>query len=212
MAQPDRALDVLLDRAGAGDRTAAAELLQLHRERLKRMVAVRMDRRLAARLDPSDVVQEALALANQHLPEYAQTRPIPFYPWLRRLAWERMMAVIRQHIGSHKRSVSREEPKTVTLPDESAMDLAERLAASGTSPSGRLTRKELRERIHAELAQLEENDREVLMLRYLEQLSTKETAAVLEISEGGVKSRLMRALIRLRERLSRPSPEPNDHA
>ncbi len=211
MVPGEAALEILLDRVRAGDRNACDELLHMHRERLKRMVTVRMDRRLSARIDPSDVVQEALTEANLHLDEYARTRPIPFYPWLRRLAWERMVAMIRHHIGSHKRSVSREEPGPLALPDESAFDLAGRLAASGTSPSGRLTRQELRERIHGALATIEDHDREVLVLRYLEQLSTKETATVLGISEGGVKSRLMRALIRLRTLLECPFPGMSDY-
>ena len=206
MIPPDDELESLLDRVRDGDGGACDALLHMHRERLKRMVAVRMDRRLSSRIDPSDVVQEALTEANLHLLEYAKTRPIPFYPWLRRLAWERMVAMIRHHIGSHKRSVSREEPTPLALPDESAIDLAGRLAASGTSPSGRLTRQELRDRIHNALSGLEENDREILVLRYLEQLSTKETAIVLSLSEGGVKSRLMRALMRLRTHLECPFP------
>lgn len=211
MAPEEVALESLLDRARDGDDSACELLLQTYRERLKRMVAVRMDRRLSTRIDPSDVVQEALTEANQHLREYARTRPIPFYPWLRRLAWERMVAMSRHHIRSHKRSVAREEPRPLALPHESAFDLAARLAASGTSPSGRLSRQEVRERVHTALLALEENDREVLVLRYLEQLSTKETSVVLGVSEGGVKSRLMRALIRLRALLDSPTPELHDH-
>lgn len=211
MSAEDAALESLLNRARDGDGAACASLLQMHRERLRRMVAVRMDRRLSTRIDPSDVVQEALAEANLHLRDYARDRPLPFYLWLRRLAWERMVAMIRHHIGSLKRSVQREEPKPMGFPDESAADLAGRLAASGTSPSGHLTRKELQERMGAALALLEENDREVLVLRYLEQLSTKETAAILGVTEGGVKSRLMRALIRLRALLDSPLPGAQDH-
>jgi RNA polymerase sigma-70 factor (ECF subfamily) len=207
MVSEDAAIDALLEGVRQGDGRACEQLLGMYRERLKRMVAVRIDRRLSSRVDPSDVVQDALAEANLHLPEYAKTRPIPFYPWLRRLAWERMVAMTRRHIGSSKRSVVREEPGTLGLPDESALDLADRLAASGTSPSGRLTRQELRDRIQLALLSLESPDREVLILRYLEQLSTRETAAVLGLSEGGVKSRLMRALVRLRALLDEPAAE-----
>src|SRR5262249_35952828 len=99
-----------------------------------------------------------------------------------------------------KRSVVREEPRVGALPDESAFDLVDRLVASSTSPSEHLSREELRQRMQEALAELDQNDREVLILRYLEQLTTKETAAVLS-SEGAVKSRLMRALMRLHDRL-----------
>jgi RNA polymerase sigma-70 factor, ECF subfamily len=195
-------IDALLESASQGERAACDQLLAMHRERLKRMVSVRMDSRLSSRVDPSDVVQEALAEANAHLLDYVRDRPIPFYPWLRRLAWEQMVAMSRHHIGSQKRSIVREEVTGMGLSNESAVCLADRLAASGTSPSGRLDRQEMRAQIRSSLLLLEPNDREVLILRYLEQLSTKETAAVLAISEGGVKSRVMRALVRLRALMS----------
>jgi RNA polymerase sigma-70 factor (ECF subfamily) len=207
MEAEDTAIEALIQEAGHGDRAACDQLLGLYRERLRRMVAVRMDRRLAARLDASDVVQEALAEAHRHLPEYVHARPLPFYPWLRRLAWERLVGMTRQHILAGKRSVVREKPWSMALPEDSALDLAGRLVASGTSPSGRLSRRELRERVQAALAALDESDCEVLILRYLEQLSTRDTAAILGLSEGGVKSRLMRALTRLRGLLVDPPPE-----
>ena len=62
-------------------------------------------------------------------------------------------------------------------------------------------REELRDRVRAALARLSERDREVVVMRHLEQLSTAEVAAVLGISEGAVKVRLLRALERLRSRL-----------
>jgi RNA polymerase sigma-70 factor (ECF subfamily) len=207
MVPEDALIEALLEGAKEGDREACDQLLGMHRERLKRMVAVRMDRRLAPRVDPSDVVQDALAEANLHLRDFARERPIPFYPWLRRLAWERMVAMTRHHIGASKRSVVREEPRTLCLPDESASDLADLLVASGTSPSGRLGREELRDQVQSALFSLEADDCEVLILRYLEQLSTKETAAVLGLTENGVKSRLMRALLRLRRNLDGPAAE-----
>jgi RNA polymerase sigma-70 factor (ECF subfamily) len=176
---------------------ACQALLARHRERLRRMVAVRLDCRVAARVDPSDVVQEALADAAAKLPAYLRTLPLPFYPWLRRLAWERLVKLHQRHVAAARRSVTREEPRPC-LPDESALDLARQLVASGTSPSGRVLKQELLGRVQAALAQLAAHDREVLVLRYLEQLSTAETAAVLEITPGAVKLRHLRALERLR--------------
>jgi RNA polymerase sigma-70 factor (ECF subfamily) len=201
----DSFTDRLLERALQGDASAREELWALHRGRLRQMVAARMDQRLAARLDPSDIVQDALMEADRCLADYVRQRPLPFYPWLRRLAWERLVAVNRQHLQASKRSLRREEP--ATLPDESALVLAGRLAASTSSPSARLSRQELCARVQSALAGLADHDREVLVLRYLEQLSTRETAAVLGIGEGAVKSRLLRALERLQEKLERGTPE-----
>jgi RNA polymerase sigma-70 factor (ECF subfamily) len=157
-----------------------------------------MDRRLAARVDPSDVVQEALLDAARGLDDYLRQRPVPFYPWLRQLAWERLIELHRRHLHSQKRSVRREQPLAAHLSDESALQLAEHVLARQSSPSQRAIRSELRTRIRAALDQLGERDREVLMLRHLEQLPTRETAAVLGITEGAVKTRHLRALERLR--------------
>jgi RNA polymerase sigma-70 factor (ECF subfamily) len=145
------------------------------------------------------VVQEALADAARKLPEYLRRTPLPFYPWLRRIAWERVVKLYHRHVRAEKRSVTREE--TGGLPDESALELAHRLAPP-TSPSSQLARQEQHARVRAALAGLAERDREVLVLRYLEQLSTAETAAVLGITAGAVKVRHLRALHRLRAALA----------
>ena len=194
--------EALIGRARDGDAAARKELLVRHRKRLRQMIAVRLDRRLAARLDPSDVVQEVLVDACQKLPDYLEHRPLPFYPWLRQLAWERLVKLHQRHLHAQKRSANREERQALALPDESALELANRLIAPGTSPSNRLLRNELRGRVQAALAQLAERDREILVMRYLEQLSTHEIAAVLQISEGAVKTRHVRALERLRRWLA----------
>jgi RNA polymerase sigma-70 factor (ECF subfamily) len=196
MERADGDTERLIERAGEGDEAAGGQLLARHRERLRRMVAVRMDRRLLARVDPSDVVQEALADAARKLPEYLRQRPLPFYPWLRRLAWERLVKLYQRHIAAGKRSVTRET--CGPLPDESALQLARCVLAPGPSPSDQAVIAELRGRVRAALARLSERDREVLVLRYLEQLSTAEIAAVLGITTGSVKVRHLRALERIR--------------
>lgn len=160
------------------------------------MIALRLDRRLSARVDPSDVLQEALAEAHRKLPEYARAQPIPFYPWLRQIAWEKIVQLHRRHLAAQARAVSREEQYAVPLPDESVLDLGRRLVAGGSSPSQRLLHEELRLLVRAALAQLEAKDREVLVLRFLEQLSVEETAAALQLSVEAVKSRQRRSLER----------------
>ena len=195
-AGPDT--EQLLEQARQGDGGARQQLLARHRERLRRMVRVHLDRRLAARVDPSDVVQEALAEAAGKLSDYLRDRPLPFYPWLRRLAWERLVKLHRRHIRAGMRSVTREEPGAAAWPDESALELAQRLIAPGPSPSHQLIREELRGRVQAALARLGAGDREVLVMRYLEQLTNADIAAALDNSEGAVKMRPLRALERLR--------------
>jgi RNA polymerase sigma-70 factor (ECF subfamily) len=193
----DPSTDRLLNRAAAGDEAAVNALLARHRNRLRQMVSVRMDHRLAGRVDPSDVVQEAMAEASKRLPEYLKRRPIPFYPWLRQLAWNRLVDLYRFHVEGAKRAVDREAGFAAALSDESVAALGERLAANGTTPSRNVLRKELRERVRAALAQLAEHHREVLVMRHLEQLSIKEIAAIAGITEGTVKSRLVRGMEQL---------------
>src|SRR3977135_2628452 len=100
----------LLEAVRRGDAQARGRLLERHRPKLRRMVAVRLDRRLAARVDPSDVVQESLVEAAARLDEYGRERPLPFYPWLWRIASDRLMDASRKHLRARRRSVEREEP------------------------------------------------------------------------------------------------------
>ena len=196
MASSPPDTEQLLELAGHGDATAAQQLLSQHRDRLRRMVALRLDRRLAARVDPSDIVQESLAAANQRLSDYLRDRPLPFYAWLRQFAWERIVKDHERHVRAQRRSVNREE--ALPLPGESAVQLAQRLIASATSPSRHLLRDELRDQVRVALGCLKPRDREILVLRYLEGLSNAEAAAVLGIGETTAGMRHLRALERLR--------------
>jgi RNA polymerase sigma-70 factor (ECF subfamily) len=207
MQSPAPESDDLLARAGAGDAAARSALLALHRQRLRQMIALRMDPRLRSRIDPSDVVQDALIDAHHHLGEYLEERPIPFYPWLRQLAFNRLLDLHRRHMLSQKRSVLREQHDLLPLSDESLTNLAEQFVASASSPSEKAMRAEECDRVRAALVELAERDREILVLRYLEKLNGEETAAVLGISVGAVKVRHFRALERIRGLLSSPPSE-----
>jgi RNA polymerase sigma-70 factor (ECF subfamily) len=200
MNQSEPDTEQLLACAAQGDEAALGQLLERHRQRLRHMIALRLDRRLQARLDTSDVLQETLAEAARRLADYVRLRPLPFYPWLRQLAWERLVQLHRRHVRAGKRSVRREQAE-LPLSDESALALADRLVSRGSSPSARLRQSEQRRRVQAILAQLAQSDREVLVLRYLEHLSTQELAAVLGLTPAGVKTRQLRALQRLRDLL-----------
>src|SRR5947209_16742492 len=107
MTDSDSEIDILLQRAGRADDDARQALLARHRDRLRKMVALRLDRRLAARIDPSDVVQEALVDADQELSDYLAQRSMPFYAWLRRFAWDRLVDHHRRHVLAPRRRVAR---------------------------------------------------------------------------------------------------------
>jgi RNA polymerase sigma-70 factor (ECF subfamily) len=194
--------DQLLESAAAGDAAAAQALLTHCRPRLRRMVAMRLDPSIKARVDPSDVVQEVLAEAYQKLPAYLVERPVSFYPWLRQMAWQRLVKLHRAHIATTRRSVRREQAQALPISDQSAAELADRFAASETGPTQRVLRSELRQRVRAALDRLPESDRELLVMRYLEHLKLKEIAETLQITVPAAKMRHARALERLERELN----------
>ncbi len=198
--------DHLLRNAAAGDSAAIEMLLERHRVRLRRMIAIRLDDRVAARVDASDVVQEALADAARKLGDYARNRPLPFYPWLHRLAAERLAAVHRRHRRSKARSVTREEANAFAWPDTSAQLMAHSLLGTDLTPGHALLREEQCRHLHAALQKLAPTDREILMMHYLEELSFPEIAAILAIGEGAAKMRHLRALRRIRALMGGEGP------
>jgi RNA polymerase sigma-70 factor (ECF subfamily) len=184
----------LLSRAEAGESAALDELLRKNRQRLKQMVHVQLDARLQARIDPSDVVQEAMIEAARRFSAYLSERPLPFYPWLRQIALDRIGRMHRNHLRIARRDIRREQALQPLLPDDSLQQLADRVLYHGSDPAQRLSRKETGEQIREALGRLAKDDREVLVLRFLEHLSAAEAAAVLGISEAALRMRQLRAL------------------
>lgn len=198
----DPEIETRLRRAQDGDPEAIRWLLDRYRGRLRRMIGLRLDDRLASRLDASDVVQETLMDAAQRLETYVSERPLPFYPWLYRLASERLAQAHRHHLHTLCREAGREHVGGDAWGGLSAQRLVDVLAASGTSVIGQLIREEDREAIWRALAELSEQDREILVMRYVDQLAFAETAAVLGITEGSARIRHFRALQRIGSLLS----------
>ena len=197
MAQ-DLDTDDLLKFAAAGAAKARDELLERHRERLNRMVAMRMDRRLRARFDPSDVVQEAVITIHKRLPGYlSDPQRISFYPWIRKITWEHLLKLSEFHLQTQNRSVEREIGQQLAINDESMMVMIHRLASNVSSPSAGILRAEIHERIRQALAVLKPHDREIIELIYLEQLAPGEVAEVLGLSRQAMSMRHIRAIKRL---------------
>jgi RNA polymerase sigma-70 factor (ECF subfamily) len=202
VSHEDSKIAQLLDQAAAGDDVAIQALLERHRPRLRAFVALRLDPRLQARVDPSDVIQETLVRVHQRLDDYLRERPVPFYPWLRQIALERVVDHHRRHLHAEARSVKREQPLEHWLPGRSQDKLAGMLVAGGLSPEDQSRRQEVKARVNAALTLLPDNYREVLALRFLEQLSTREAAAILQTTESAVRARQLRALDKLRRLLA----------
>jgi RNA polymerase sigma-70 factor (ECF subfamily) len=186
-----------------GNADALAALLDYYRPRLRQMVRLRMDRQLAARVDPSDVIQEVYLDAQRQVQAYLQDPKVDFYVWLRGLAGQRLSNVHRQHLGAKCRTAWRE----VSLPAESSLLLARQLLAGGTSPSRALLKKELRRRVQQALERLPPDDREVILMRHFEEMSNGEVAQAIGLTESGATMRYGRALFRLKEILLADSDE-----
>lgn len=194
----------LLRQAADGQGSAIDLLFARHRDKLQRMVRFRIDRRLSTRIDASDVVQEALLTAARELPDYLQQRPLPFYLWLRRLTWERMLDLHRHHLDAQKRTVTREQLPAFAIGDDSLDLLARGLVWLGPGPLEEAVRREMHQRLEQMLLQLDDQPREVLMLRYLEQLQFGEIAAIMGLTEDTVKLRYLAGIRRLRKLLDQP--------
>lgn len=202
MESPDE-LTSLLQRAAGGDEAALQELFARHRDRLKRMVHLRLSRRLQGRVDDSDVVQEASMDCARRLQEYIADPKLPFYLWLRHMTGLKLAEIHRRHLGTQLRDADRE----VTLhrgglPEADSVSLAAHLLGHLTTPSQAAIKAETRLIVQDALNNMDPTDREVLALKHFEQLSTSEIAEVLGMSKAGAGSRYLRAIKRLKETLS----------
>lgn len=201
----DAKCNALLERAAHGDASARDELLQMHRQRLHRMVDMRMNQGLTQRIDASDVVQEATIEAARRLPEYLANPSMDFYLWLRWITRERLIEIHREHLDVQKRDVRREQ-SFVVADERSAVMLANVLVGELTSPSNALEREQNRAIVRDAIAELDSIDREILVLRHFEQLSTSQAAKVLNLSKSGAGKRHVLALKRLKKILEEKLP------
>jgi RNA polymerase sigma-70 factor (ECF subfamily) len=193
----------LIERARAGDPNAAGEALVRHRARLRQMVEARLDRRVRGRVDPSDVLQDGFADAIAKLPDYLADPKLPLFLWLRLVVGERLSKIHRDHLGRQVRDASREVSLyRGPMPAASSAALAAHLMGKETSPTQALVRAERLLRLQEALNALDPLDREILSLRYFEELTHAEAARVLEIQEAAAAKRYVRALKRLKEVLN----------
>jgi len=203
-ATPDNPSEVgrLLLRAAAGDAEAWRALFDRDRDRLRRMLALRMDRRLQGRVDPSDVIQESHIEAMTRLPEYLRESNLPFFLWLRLIVGQRLALLHRRHLGAQRDAGREIGLYHGALPEATSAALAARLLGRLTQPSQAAVRAERKIRIQTALNAMDPLDREILALRHFEQLINGEAAQALGLSKSTASKRYIRALQRLREILA----------
>jgi RNA polymerase sigma-70 factor (ECF subfamily) len=192
----------LLDQARQGQAGAVDRLLTVHREPLRRMIALRLDPALAQRVDASDVVQDTLLEASRRLKDYLQDPAMPFHLWLRHIALDHIIDTHRRHRLAQRRSLDREQSLVPAgLTDQSSLDLAAQFIDQELTPATAALRQEMERRLHAALAELEEDDRDIILMRHFEQLSNQDVAAALGLTEAAASMRYLRAVRKLRASL-----------
>jgi RNA polymerase sigma-70 factor (ECF subfamily) len=165
------------------------------------MVELRLDAELQRRLDPSDVLQESFLEASKRLEEYLRSKPMPLFNWLRFLTAQRLQKLRRFHCGAKGRDPRREVSYT-QLPPVKSETLAQQAIARLPSPSDAAVRKEMKKRVQGVLDAMEPLDREILVLRHFEDLTSAEAARELGLREAAARQRYVRALLRFRRAFS----------
>lgn len=181
----------------SGDNDKLAEVFSTYEERLQRVVRFRLDRRLYGRVDTTDVLQDVWMEATRRITDYTSHPAVPFFIWLRQIAWQIIIDLHRRHLGAQKRNVSQEVSLAKSGVD-TTISIAAQLVGNLTSPSQAFIREERLTRLREALDRMDEIDREVLALRHFEELSNNEVAEVLGLQKTAASNRYVRALKRLK--------------
>jgi RNA polymerase sigma-70 factor (ECF subfamily) len=199
----DDQTETLLDGARAGDSDAVNKLLEKHRRSVRRLVEMRLDRKVQQRVDVSDVVQDVMVEASGRLEKYLDDPVMAFHLWIRQIAWDRIIDTYRRHRVSAKRNMDREQ--SIAVPagsDQSTMELAVQLRDPALTPAAAATQREIAGKVEAVIELLNEQDREIILMRHYEHLSNLEIAEVLKLNPPAASMRYLRALRRLRQLLA----------
>jgi RNA polymerase sigma-70 factor (ECF subfamily) len=191
----------LLQKAREGQNDAVEALLDRHRLAVHRLVQLRLDRRLRQRVDVSDIVQETLMEANRRLREYLEAPKMDFHLWLRQIARDRMIDAHRRHRGTSKRAMDREQSIRPRNSYRSASDPAGQLPDLELTPAAAALNREMVQLVEAALANMDDPDSEIILMRHYENLSNQEVAQVLGLSEPAASMRYLRAIRKLRDAL-----------
>jgi RNA polymerase sigma-70 factor (ECF subfamily) len=168
----------LIERARKGDVMAYEELIRTYQD-----VAIRTAAAFAPDGDADDAAQEAFVKAYRALDRFRAGAP--FRPWLLRI------------VANEARNRRRSAGRRAGLAHRSAED--RRPGEAAPSPESAILADEQRRWLHAAIATLRADDRDVIAARYFLELNEAETAELFAIPRGTAKSRLARALARLRD-------------
>ena len=140
--------------------------------------------------------------ASSRLEKYLEDPAMAFHLWLRQIAWDRIIDTYRRHRVSAKRNMDREQPMAAPAgPDHSTMELAIQLCDPALTPAAAATQREIAMKVEEAIETLNEQDREIILMRHYEHLTNLEIAEVLGLNPPAASMRYLRAVRRLRETL-----------
>ncbi len=183
----------------AGDPRALATAFSMYRERLRRLVCFRLDRRLQGRVDADDVLQESYLEASKRVEHYLQDPTASLFIWIRMIVMQTLIDLHRRHLVAQLRDAKREVSiQRLHSAQATSVALAAQLLGQLTSPSHAAMRREAAWQLESTLARMDPIDQEVLALRHFEELSNSEVAEVLGIQQKAASIRYVRAIKRLK--------------
>lgn len=196
-------IEALLERAQKGDRSAVEQLLASSREPIRRMISLRLDPALSARLDASDVVQDVLIEASHRLDDYLRSPAIPFALWLRHIARDHVIDAHRKHRKAQRRSLDREQHLAASAwNNQSSADLMTQIYDQELTPASAAIRQEMQRRLEQAIDRLEDEDRELILMRLSEGMSNQEVATLYGLTGPAASMRYLRAVRRLQALLA----------
>ncbi len=194
--------DALLIAAKGGDDRAINRLLEKHRGPVRRLVQLRLDRKVQQRVDVSDVVQEVMVEASGRLIKYLDDPVMAFHLWLRQIAWDHIIDTYRRHRVSAKRNMDREQSMSVPAgQDHSTAELVVQICDPALTPAAAASQREIARRVESAIERLNDQDKEIILMRHYEHLSNLEIAEVLGLNPPAASMRYLRAVRRLRQLL-----------
>src|SRR5262249_53355311 len=159
------------------------------------MINLRLDTALAGRVDASDIVQDVLLEASRRLADYLKNPVMPFHLWLRYIAQDHIIDAHRRHRQAQRRSLDKEQPLHLgKLGDQSSLVVAAHLCDQELTPASAAIRQELQTKLEIGVAGLEDDDRDIIVMRHFEQMTNQEVAGILGLTEAAASMRYLRAL------------------
>ena len=193
----------LLGRVQEMDPKALENLFARHKERLRRMIRLRLDRRLRGQFDSTSVLQVVYQQVARRIGEYWSGQHLPFFLWLRQVAGHCLVTLQERHLGDQAGALAPEVSLyRGALPEVNSVALAAQFMGQVTSATQAATRADMQIHLQDALNSMDPLDREILTLCHFEDLSNAEAALVLQLNPAETSKRYIRAIKQLKEILS----------